>query len=205
VLFALPAFLLLSILSFTQETQFLWDSSVQYNPLVASTSLRRINGHLPAHGRVCGYSMRCASSAPLLPISTPHLLYLSLVLSWIIILSFYYKTNATPVVFRFGLEGAAMSIHGVWQLRAWYTAPSRGVTGVLVCAGLVPGQPAHEETCPTPRFSFSFVTPPCLCPSLDQIFFCFRSIFTLFSARHAARSFYFHLLPLRAMHSCPPL
>ncbi|KAJ7820047.1 hypothetical protein B0H13DRAFT_2682393 [Mycena leptocephala] len=33
-----------------QKLIFFGDSSVQYNPLVASTSLRRINGHLPAHG-----------------------------------------------------------------------------------------------------------------------------------------------------------
>jgi hypothetical protein len=68
-----------------EKLNFFWDSSVQYDPLVASTSLRRINGHLPAHGRLCGHSMRCVSSAPFLPISTPHLLYLSLVLSWITI------------------------------------------------------------------------------------------------------------------------
>jgi hypothetical protein len=50
-----PIFPLLPTLSFTRETQFLEDSSVQYNSLVASISLRRINGHLPAHGRACGH------------------------------------------------------------------------------------------------------------------------------------------------------
>jgi hypothetical protein len=41
---------------------------------------------------------------------------------------------------------------------------------------------------------------------LDQIFFCFRSIFTSFSARHWAslrESFYFTLdFPMCAMHNC---
>jgi hypothetical protein len=69
VLFTLPYFLLLSILSFTRETYSLWDSSVQYNSLVARTSLRRTNGHLPAHGWVCEHSMRCVSSAPFFPTS----------------------------------------------------------------------------------------------------------------------------------------
>jgi hypothetical protein len=64
-----PSFLLLSVLSFTRETQFVGDSPVQYNPLVVSTSLRRTNGHLPAHGRLCGQSMRCVSSAPFFPTS----------------------------------------------------------------------------------------------------------------------------------------
>jgi hypothetical protein len=58
-------------LFFYPRNSIFWDSSMQYNLLVASTSLRRTNGRLPAHGRVCGYSMRYVSSAPLLPTPTP--------------------------------------------------------------------------------------------------------------------------------------
>jgi hypothetical protein len=62
-----------------------------------------------------------------------HSLYLSLVLSWTIILFSHCKSNATPVVFRFGLESVAISTHG--SATAWYAAPSRGVAGALACAG----------------------------------------------------------------------
>jgi hypothetical protein len=97
-----------------EKLNFFWDSSVQYNPLVASTSLRRINGHLPAYGRLCGHSMRRVSSALSSPHPfTLHLSFLCCSCPWTFILSFYCKSNVTLVVFRFGLEGAAMSTHGV--------------------------------------------------------------------------------------------
>jgi hypothetical protein len=89
---------------------------------------------------------------------------------------------------------------------AWIAAPSRGVTGALVCAGLVPGQPAHEETCPTPQFSCFFMTPPYLWPSLDLISSA-ATLSSLHFLRTSPHIFYyftpFHLT-LPARHAQPP-
>jgi hypothetical protein len=74
------------------------------------------------------------------------------------------------------------------------------------CAGLVPGQPAHEETCPTPQFSCSFMTPPSLWPSLNLISSA-ATLSSLHFLRTSPHIFYyftpFHLT-LPARHAQPP-
>jgi hypothetical protein len=199
VLFTLPSFLLLSIFSFTRETHLFWDSSVQYNPLVASTSLRRRNRRLPAHGRVCVHSMRCVSSAPFLPASTSTSFIFSLLfLSWTFIPSMRtaHPLSQNRIHSRFA---PYIPMRPLWlSSRAPATAWSRGLPAVSMC--FVPGQPAHHWCT-----IHLFLPPTFLWPSLALMSSAALPSFLLFlraTGPRCANPFASHLIPLRAMHNC---
>jgi hypothetical protein len=90
-----PIFSFTSYPFFYPRNSIFGDSSVQYNILVARTSIRRRNGHLPAHGRLCGHSMRCVSSAPFLSHIHSHFIYLFSPILVLDIYSVYATANCT--------------------------------------------------------------------------------------------------------------
>ncbi|KAJ7819728.1 hypothetical protein B0H13DRAFT_2378175 [Mycena leptocephala] len=102
-----------------------------------------------------------------------------------------------------------MSTHGVRQLRG--TRLRVGMLRARWCAGLVPGQPVHKETCPVHLSIFVFTRDPSVSMAfIGPNFFCVRSIFTSFSARHSgwasSREFFsFHLISLASNAQLPPL
>jgi hypothetical protein len=175
---------------------------VQYNLLVASTSLRRINGHFPAHGRVCGQSMRCVSFAPLLPGPQPLALHLS------------FLCCSCPFIASVPRRiGCSTHRNPIWARKCSYLDARLGNCIVhgseSGCCGRV-GVCGDSLCMPDPSISFFFRDSSVSMAFIGPNFFCVRSIFTSFSARHSGwaspREFFsIHLLPLRAMRNCPPL
>jgi hypothetical protein len=191
---------------FYPRNSIFWDSSVQYNLLVASTSLRRTNSHLPAHGRVCGHSMRCVSSAPFLPTSTPT----SFIFSLLFCFGYLFRlchcelhAPRTPCRNPESEPQPCRALHpdafpygfrrGLRQLRG----PGSSCSIDVLCT--------WAACAPIGAQSISFCLLHCMA-FIGPNIFCCPSIFTSFSARDwtsLSESFYFTLDSLTcAMHKC---
>ncbi|KAJ7820040.1 hypothetical protein B0H13DRAFT_2452374 [Mycena leptocephala] len=156
--------------------------------------------------------MRCVSSAPFLPGPQPLALHLSfLCCSCPFIPSVPQRIGCTthriPIWAR--KRSYSMSTYGVRQLRG--TRLRVGMLRARWCAGLVPGQPVHKETCPVHLSIFVFTRDPSISMAfIGPNFFYVRSIFTSFSARHSgwasSREFFsFHLISLASNAQLLPL
>ncbi|KAJ7877142.1 hypothetical protein B0H13DRAFT_993445 [Mycena leptocephala] len=141
------------------------------NPLVARTSLRRKTATFPRMDEFLGTQL--GADLPLLPSPHPlplHLSSLSCSCPWTGILSFYCKSNATPVVFRFGLESAATVCRRTGSGNCVARGSESGCYGRVGVRVLYPGSLCTKRPALfTSQFSFSLGTPPSLWPSLALI------------------------------------